>query len=89
VKYEKLTYGEVQELVQWCSEYQPHSMDYPNIGNSLVLAYNTAAKKTHPGKLDHQYLSDIDMLRLRFFGLDTLLVDWKRWYGVKQLIEFD
>ena len=86
MKYEKLTYGEIQELVQWCSEYQPHSMDYPSIGNALVLVYNTAVKKSHPGKLDHQLLSDIEMLRLKFFGLDTLLVDWKRWHGVKELV---
>lgn len=86
MRYEKLSYGEVHELVDWCREHQPELMVFPFVGNAMVQLYNTAAKKTHTAKLDNHLLSDLEMLKLKFLGLDDTLVEWKRWYGIKQLI---
>ena len=87
MRYETLTFGEVQELIQWCHNNQPYNMVFPNIGSALLSSYNTAAKKTHSAKLDHQKLSSTEMLRLKFFGLDVLLVDWKRWHGIGRIVD--
>jgi hypothetical protein len=86
MKYDNFTYGELLELIDYCTSQCPEKMNYPYIGNSIRETYHGATKTTYPPKGDDDVLTSVEMLRLKFFGLDELLVDWRRWYGLNKLI---
>lgn len=86
MKRDNFTYGDILELIDYCSNERPDIMKYPYIGNTLMETYHGATQTTNPPKKDNDKLSDTEMLRIKFFGLDELLVEWKRWYGLNRLI---
>ena len=86
MKYDNFTYGELLELIDYCSTQCPEKMEYPYIGNSLKETYHGATRITHPSKSNDDILTKTEMLKLKFMGLDELLVEWKRWYGLNKLI---
>lgn len=86
MRYENFTYGELLELMDYCSSQCPEKMEYPYIGNTIKEVYHGAIKITHPAKTNDDTITKTEFLRLKFMGLDELLVEWKRWYGLSKLI---
>jgi hypothetical protein len=84
---QRVTYGDLYDIIFWCKENFPDEMVYPKIGYIIAEVYENVTKDKHPAKCDYLLISDLEKLKLKWFGLDEIMIDYNRWYKIHNLFD--
>lgn len=81
-----MTYGDLQYLIMFRDTF--HAKEFNSLASTMYKIYSDGLKThKHPSKLDHISLTDLHILKLKWFNIDELIQLHKRNTNLNKLMQ--